>query len=230
MNLAHEIPDLVRAVAARYLRAARSAPDRDDLLQAGCVGYLEAERGFDPSRGVKFVTYASPRVRGAILDHLRRADHLSRSHRAKVGDGGPRLRALPADPSLLRIPSVEDAGLAAVDAADELAHVLRGLDARRRYVLLRSLGHEESLCAIGMSLGLSGARCRQLRWAALRAVAWTTGQRVVACALRGPRGGPRAPRASGRRVSAAEARAHLASIGYLGAGEWLPRKRRRASA
>ena len=55
----------------------------DDLLQAGMVGLLEASRSFDANQGASFATFAGIRIRGAILDELRRGDWAPRSvHKA----------------------------------------------------------------------------------------------------------------------------------------------------
>ena len=55
--------------------------DRDDVLGWGMLGLIAAAEGFDPSRGMAFSTYAYSRIRGAILDELRRADILPRGRR-----------------------------------------------------------------------------------------------------------------------------------------------------
>ncbi len=55
----------------------------DDLISAGTVGLLEAIDRFDKSKGVQFNTYASIRVRGAIMDELRSLDWMTRSMRDK---------------------------------------------------------------------------------------------------------------------------------------------------
>ena len=55
--------------------------DRDDVLGWGMLGLLSAAEGFDDSRGLAFSTYAYSRIRGAILDELRRADVLPRGRR-----------------------------------------------------------------------------------------------------------------------------------------------------
>lgn len=57
--------------------------DVGDLIGAGMVGLLESVNRFDPGRGVQFNTYASIRVRGAILDELRSMDWMTRSMRDK---------------------------------------------------------------------------------------------------------------------------------------------------
>ncbi len=55
----------------------------DDLLQAGAIGLLEAARHYDASQGASFETYAGIRIRGAMLDELRRTDWTPRSvHRS----------------------------------------------------------------------------------------------------------------------------------------------------
>lgn len=62
---------LVRMVAGRLSMGLPSQVEVDDLESFGLFGLLEAMERFDPARGVKFETYASTRVRGAIIDGLR---------------------------------------------------------------------------------------------------------------------------------------------------------------
>lgn len=56
----------------------------DDLIQAGTLGLLDATRRFDPTAGVTFGTFASQRIRGAMIDELRTRDWLPRSVRRKA--------------------------------------------------------------------------------------------------------------------------------------------------
>jgi RNA polymerase sigma factor for flagellar operon FliA len=64
--------------------AARQNGSFDDLVSAGMVGLLSAFDGFDAKRGAAFSTYAFPRVRGAVLDELRKLDDAPRSVRRKT--------------------------------------------------------------------------------------------------------------------------------------------------
>jgi RNA polymerase sigma factor for flagellar operon FliA len=57
---------------------------RADLISAGMEGLAQAARAFDPERGIAFARYASTRIRGAMLDDLRRRDWASRSVRARA--------------------------------------------------------------------------------------------------------------------------------------------------
>ena len=57
---------------------------RDDLESAGMAALAAAARSFDPDRGVPFDRYANTRVKGALLDELRRADWATRSVRARA--------------------------------------------------------------------------------------------------------------------------------------------------
>ena len=61
---------------------------RDDLKSLGMIGLYDALEKFDPTRDLKFDTYASFRVRGAILDGLRKEDWLPRSARDKNEENG----------------------------------------------------------------------------------------------------------------------------------------------
>jgi RNA polymerase sigma factor for flagellar operon FliA len=58
----------------------------DDLLQAGMIGLLEASRKYDANQGASFETYAGIRIRGAMLDELRRNDWAPKSVHRKVRD------------------------------------------------------------------------------------------------------------------------------------------------
>ncbi len=64
--------------------------DKDDLMQAGAVGLIEAIDRFDPDRGNKFMTYASYRIKGAVLTELRSRDFLSR----RVREQGKRIEKI----------------------------------------------------------------------------------------------------------------------------------------
>jgi len=75
---------LVKFVLAKVSSRLPRWVDREDLLEAGMVGLLDALRKFDPERGVAFNTYAVTRIRGAMLDHIRSMDWLPRSMRDKI--------------------------------------------------------------------------------------------------------------------------------------------------
>jgi RNA polymerase sigma factor for flagellar operon FliA len=74
---------LVHHIARQVQRKVGGYIGIDDLVNAGCIGLLSAVDSFDTSRGLAFSTYAVPRIRGAILDDLRRLDHASRSVRQR---------------------------------------------------------------------------------------------------------------------------------------------------
>ncbi|WP_305403329.1 RNA polymerase sigma factor FliA [Photobacterium leiognathi] len=51
----------------------------EDLIQAGMIGLLEAQQNYDPTKGASFETFAGIRIRGAMLDDIRRGDWVPRS-------------------------------------------------------------------------------------------------------------------------------------------------------
>jgi RNA polymerase sigma factor for flagellar operon FliA len=75
---------LVASAVARLAMTLPDHVDRDDLHSVGLVGLLQALRNFDPSCGSSFETYARMRVRGAMLDELRRMDWMPRSIHEKA--------------------------------------------------------------------------------------------------------------------------------------------------
>ncbi|HEX7049135.1 MAG TPA: FliA/WhiG family RNA polymerase sigma factor [Longimicrobiales bacterium] len=74
---------LVHHVARQLVRTLHVEREFDDLVSAGTIGLIKAIENFEPSRGLAFSTFAAPRIRGAILDDLRRWDHAPRSVRRK---------------------------------------------------------------------------------------------------------------------------------------------------
>lgn len=75
---------LVHHVARQVSRTLAVRADFDELVSAGTIGLMTALEGFDAGRGLAFSTFAAPRIRGAILDELRKQDHVPRSIRRKT--------------------------------------------------------------------------------------------------------------------------------------------------
>ncbi len=76
--------NLVRYCAERLHSKLPDKVELDDLISAGFFGLKDAIDAFDPTRGVKFETYCSPRIRGSILDELRSMDWVPRLVRARA--------------------------------------------------------------------------------------------------------------------------------------------------
>ncbi len=70
---------MVKRVAIHLKARIPPFMELDELIQVGMVGLIEAARSFDPTRGHEFENYALSRVRGAILDEVRRQSFLPRS-------------------------------------------------------------------------------------------------------------------------------------------------------
>ncbi len=74
----HHAP-LVKKLAYHLMGRLPSSVQVDDLIQAGLIGLLDAAGQYDPRQGASFETYASIRIRGAMLDELRRNDWAPKS-------------------------------------------------------------------------------------------------------------------------------------------------------
>jgi RNA polymerase sigma factor for flagellar operon FliA len=70
---------LVKRIAYHLLARLPSSVIVDDLIQSGMIGLLEAANNFDSSKGASFETFAGIRIRGAMLDEIRRGDWTPRS-------------------------------------------------------------------------------------------------------------------------------------------------------
>ncbi len=74
----------VRVIAMKLARELPASVDVEDLFSMGFMGLLDAAEKFDPKRGAKFDTYAEFRIRGAIIDELRKQDWVPRSARDRM--------------------------------------------------------------------------------------------------------------------------------------------------
>ncbi len=70
---------LVKRVALHLKARIPAFMELDELVQVGMIGLLEASRAFDPAKGIEFENFAHSRVRGAMLDEVRRLSFLPRS-------------------------------------------------------------------------------------------------------------------------------------------------------
>lgn len=77
---------LVRRLALQLAARLPANVELDDLMQAGMLGLLDAVRRYEAQDNAKFETYATTRIRGAMLDELRSQDWLSRGARSKARD------------------------------------------------------------------------------------------------------------------------------------------------
>lgn len=70
---------MVKRVAVHLKARIPPFMEVDELVQVGMIGLIEAARAFDPTKGVAFESYAHSRVRGAMIDEVRRLSFLPRS-------------------------------------------------------------------------------------------------------------------------------------------------------
>src|SRR5436309_14407414 len=75
---------LVRSVVSRLGIPSTSLLDQDDLVSYGVIGLINAIDRYDPSRGIRFETFAVSRIRGAVIDQLRTLNWLPRSAVSRV--------------------------------------------------------------------------------------------------------------------------------------------------
>jgi RNA polymerase sigma factor for flagellar operon FliA len=83
-SLIEQYVPLVEFVVNRFMKNMPRNVSRDDLIGYGTIGLIDAIDKFDHERGLQFETYASWRIRGAIIDGLRQVDWVPRSVREKA--------------------------------------------------------------------------------------------------------------------------------------------------
>src|SRR5207247_7548714 len=82
-NLSLHYAPRVKYVASRVATGLPASVEQADLVSYGMFGLIDALKKFEPGRGNKFETYATPRIKGAIIDELRAMDWVPRSVRFK---------------------------------------------------------------------------------------------------------------------------------------------------
>jgi RNA polymerase sigma factor for flagellar operon FliA len=97
---------LVHHVARQLAGHLSTAAELDELVSSGTLGLVQAAGSFDRSRGLSFSTYAVPRIRGAILDELRKQDHVPRNVRRRSREVARARDSLAV--SLRRDPTIEE--------------------------------------------------------------------------------------------------------------------------
>lgn len=132
---------LVRHIVSRVTERFPLTEDRDDLMQAGLLGLVEATKRFDPELGFNFSTFAGRRVEGAVLDSLRRSDWAPRSlrrHERVLQDADASLTA-----SLHRKPNAEELSAATGLPAKKVRELQLDLSRLRVDSLFQGTGYDD---------------------------------------------------------------------------------------
>jgi len=177
---------MVHSVAARLRRELSLQGELEDLLAFGFGGLLEARQRFDPTRGVRFQTFAYYRVRGAMLDGVRKMAFLPRrAHERLQHEEAPTARPAPSplDRVFARLsaglttavplhgtlgdPTPEDA-LLRQESIVRLLQALSGLPERERFVIRHHYFEGRPLEDVGRDLGISKSWASRLHTRALR--------------------------------------------------------------
>ena len=86
--------ELVRRIAHHLAARLPASVEIDDLVQAGMLGLIEAASNFDSEQGASFETYASIRIRGAMIDEIRKGDWTPRSVHRRSREAAEAIRRI----------------------------------------------------------------------------------------------------------------------------------------
>ena len=98
--------DIVKKIAFYYVGRVGKVVEVDDLLQLGMVGLIEAAHNYTPKQDVTFASYAKLRVKGAIVDYLRKSSNLCRGTIRRKQDYERAKRKL--EKELFRVPEAHE--------------------------------------------------------------------------------------------------------------------------
>ncbi len=158
---------LVGAIARAMGRRLPPTVEVDDLINDGVLGLMEALRRYDPQRRVGFTTYAGHRIRGAILDGLRRRDPLPRAYRRlQKTESNHRVQFLALDEALM-VPDGEEGDPEALAVEADLRRQvwlgLATLHPRDRQVLVLRMVRGMTLREVAAHLSLSITRVAEIQ-------------------------------------------------------------------
>jgi RNA polymerase sigma factor for flagellar operon FliA len=88
---------LVKRIAYHLISRLPACVQVEDLIQSGMIGLLEAAKNYDASQGASFETYAGIRIRGSMLDEIRKGDWTPRSLHRKVREITQAMREIEAE-------------------------------------------------------------------------------------------------------------------------------------
>ena len=114
---------LVKLIASRIAGHLPEHVDREDLYSAGILGLLKAIDRYDPDRGVKFETYATPLIRGEIMEALRAKDWAPRTIRRRAREVAEAVARL--ESRLGRPPTSEEIAAELGVSIEEYERILR---------------------------------------------------------------------------------------------------------
>ncbi|HWW04627.1 RNA polymerase sigma factor FliA [Collimonas sp.] len=114
---------LVRRLALQLIAKLPASVELDDMIQAGMLGLLDAANRYQDDQGAQFETYASQRIRGAMLDELRANDWLSRGLRQSSRKVDAAVQAL--EQKLARPPSEREIAQAMQLSLEDYQHLLQ---------------------------------------------------------------------------------------------------------
>ena len=176
---------MVHGLANRLRRELSLRGDLDDLIAFGFGGLLEARHRFDPARGVRFQTFAYHRVRGAMLDGVRKMSQLPRRAHERfqaAAETTPTAAPTALDKAFMRMTALStatvlqgrfgnespEAVLLKNESITRLLQALPSLSPRQR-VLVRGFYFEgRSIDAMARELGISKSWASRLHTNALR--------------------------------------------------------------
>lgn len=159
---------LARTLARRVKVIGNAVADADDVSSAALIGLIDAVDRFEPGRGVPFEAYASLRIRGSIIDELRRMDERGRGST----EGSPlnvSLDGLIEEDwqSFLATDDRLDEPFEREDLRSRVQRAIEMLPARQREVLARYYADALTLRETGARMGISEARACQLHGRAI---------------------------------------------------------------
>jgi RNA polymerase sigma factor for flagellar operon FliA len=137
---------LVYKLAHKIVRKLKQGTEVEDLISDGMVGLVKAIDAFEPERGFKFSTYATPVVRGSILNGLRRLDWLPERTRTKARHYQKAVAELE---QLGRKPTEEDIAEHMEISAKEVYGIIADLSSMYMLSLDTPLGTDDSDASMG---------------------------------------------------------------------------------
>jgi RNA polymerase sigma factor for flagellar operon FliA len=163
---------LVRAIARKLIMALPPCFDIEELVSAGNLGLVTAAEKFSPFRGVKFATYAQNRIKGAMLDSVRRKnwDAATAPHFEDFAIGRRVRQGQLHESKVIQEPEHTPAPIVSIDAKkrrEVLVVAIDELSERERKLIVQHYFQGKRLSEAGRNIGVKTTRTTQIHSIAL---------------------------------------------------------------
>lgn len=163
---------LVRYISQNYAQVMSSILTYEEMFAIGCLALVQAAKSYDGSKGASFKTYAYILIRGAIIDEVRKLNHILHSRSVKAIKIGPGKDEFDIEYYFVSERKPDDQ-VAAREICEKLAEAVRKLSKRTQDLIRLYYFEDLTMLEIAKVLNITEGRVSQLNTLALNSLSYS---------------------------------------------------------